>query len=83
VKLAQIKHSVNDMADLIGKAHRNRAAIYPWQAELVTRLLPKMKALSDDVDAALEFVNTDPEALFSNRPTGHAWRIFTTSPIQL
>lgn len=63
-KLTQIKTSVNDAAEMITKAHRNRAEIYPWQAELITRLLPKMDALSDDVDAAIEFVNSHPQALF-------------------
>ncbi len=59
--LLRIKENTNQMGDIVQKLHKNRGDLETWQAELVNRILPKMDALTTDIDKAIEYIDENPQ----------------------
>ncbi len=66
-KLTVIKNRVNEMAESVNLVHQHRTEMYLWQAQLTTRLIQKLDRLSDDVGAAIRFVDENEGTLFHPR----------------
>jgi hypothetical protein len=66
-KLTVMKNNINEMGKIVSNLHQSRENLEEWQAQLVTRLLPKLQAITDDTEAAIKFVNQKPERTF--KPT--------------
>lgn len=56
-KLNSIKKNTNDIAKILQSLQANRAKLVNWQDQLLNRLLPRMKTMSNDAEAAIKFYN--------------------------
>ncbi len=63
-KLMLVRDAVNEIAGEVAKMHKNRSELKTWQAELVTRMLPKMESLASDTEHAIRFIESKPTASF-------------------
>ena len=63
--LSAIKEDSNKLGDVIASLHKSRGEMEDWQAQLVTRLLPRMESLAADVGSAIRFIDENPQEDFT------------------
>jgi hypothetical protein len=63
-KLLVMRENANKLGEILQKLHQNRTQLEDWQGELVTRLMPRMNMLADDLENAIKFIEDNPKWVY-------------------